>query len=245
MRYEGVLTRLGFGQMAADLSRMAARVLRMGWVVDRRTLTGGLAAQSEMEVTAAWGLVAVSGVLTQSFADGPTADKLRESLPFLVVSAVVSVAAALLSAWSTAMSGWPTPQLEHAVSARSMPRLTVGVSNVLVAGEFYGWGSIVFRGYGRRVRLRGGQWEKLGTARAWYRTAPFLFVDEPAPASDLHAETVRFSACGHWPKSGTPLHWSRVGLPRQRQPTTSTSASSNPVGALHRSLATRESCRQP
>ncbi|MEU6934842.1 hypothetical protein AB0A05_37775 [Streptomyces sp. NPDC046374] len=75
-------------------------------------------------MTAAWGLVAVNGVLAQLFADGPTVDKLRDALPSLVVLGVTAVAGAVLSAWSTAMSGRLEPQVERAVSARYYTAVT-------------------------------------------------------------------------------------------------------------------------
>nr|WP_329832233.1 ATP-binding cassette domain-containing protein [Streptomyces sp. BE133] len=62
----------------------------------------------------------------------------------------------------------------------------------LVEGLPHGWDSIVFKGYERGVQLSGGQWQKLGTARAWYRSAPFLLVDEPTSALDPHAEIAAF-----------------------------------------------------
>lgn len=145
VHHEGALVRLGFGQMAAALPRMAGMVLRTGWEVDRRALAGVVAAQLGQGVTAAWGLVAVNGVLAQLFADGPTADKLREALPSLVVLAVLAVGTALLSAWSTAMSGRLEPQVERAVSARyyeAATRVEVEaterpeVQRVLEAGKF-------------------------------------------------------------------------------------------------------------
>ncbi|MGW1788234.1 ABC transporter ATP-binding protein [Streptomyces tubercidicus] len=145
VQYEGALTRMRFGQMAAALPRMVGMVLRTGWEADRRALAGVVAAQIGQGVTAAWGLVAVNRVLTQLFADGPTADKLRDALPSLVVLAVVSVGAALLAAWSTAMSGRLEPQVERAVSARyyaAVTRVEVEaterpeVQRVLEAGKF-------------------------------------------------------------------------------------------------------------
>ncbi|MEU0276337.1 hypothetical protein [Streptomyces sp. NPDC006307] len=96
--------------MAAALPRMVGMVLRTGWETDRRALAGVVAAQLGQGVTAGWGLVAVNSVLTQLFADGPTGDKLREALPSLVVLAVAAVATAVLSAWSTAMSGRLEPR---------------------------------------------------------------------------------------------------------------------------------------
>ncbi|MEZ7004816.1 ATP-binding cassette domain-containing protein [Streptomyces sp. AD55] len=136
---------MGFGQMAAALPRMANMVLRTGWQADPRALTGVVVAQIGQGVTAAWGLVAVNGILTRLFADGPTADKLREALPSLTVLAAVSVAAAVLAAWSTAMSGRLEPQVERAISARyyeAVTRVEVAaterpeVQRILEAGKF-------------------------------------------------------------------------------------------------------------
>ncbi|WVS76677.1 ABC transporter ATP-binding protein [Streptomyces sp. SS162] len=145
VRHEGPLTRLGFGHMAAALPRMVGMVLRTGWQTDRRALAGVVTAQLGQGLTTGWGLVAVNSVLTQLFADGPTADKLRDALPSLAVLAVTAVATAVLSAWSTAMSGRLEPQVERAVSARYYTAVThveveaterPEVQRVLEAGKF-------------------------------------------------------------------------------------------------------------
>ncbi|MEU2867211.1 ABC transporter ATP-binding protein, partial [Streptomyces mirabilis] len=145
VRHEGPLTRLTFGRMAAALPRMVGMVLRTGWETDRRAMAGVVASQLGQGVMAAWGLVAVNSVLTRLFADGPTADKLRDALPSLVVLAVTAVGAALLSAWSTAMSGRLEPQVERVVSARyyaAVTRVEVeaterpDIQRVLEAGKF-------------------------------------------------------------------------------------------------------------
>lgn len=145
VRHEGPLTRMKFGHMAAALPRMVAMVLRTGWQTDRRALAGLVAAQLGQGVTAGWGLVAVNSVLTRLFADGPTADKLRDALPSLVVLSVAAVATAVLAAWSTAMSGRLEPQVERAVSARYYTAVThveveaterPEVQRVLEAGKF-------------------------------------------------------------------------------------------------------------
>ncbi|MBU7598949.1 ABC transporter ATP-binding protein/permease [Streptomyces sp. P38-E01] len=107
-----------FGQMAAALPRMVGLVLRAGWSADPRALTGLVVSQVGLGLTTGVGLAAVNSVLTSLFADGPTADKLRQSLPALLVLAVVSIGAAVLSAWSTAMTGRLEPRVERAVSAR-------------------------------------------------------------------------------------------------------------------------------
>ena len=145
VRHEDALSRLGFGQMAVALPRMAGTVLRTAWEVDRRALAGLMTAQLAQGVTAAWGLVAVNRVLTQLFADGPTADKLRAALPSLLMLAVVSLGSAILAAWSTAMSGRLEPQVERAVSVRYYEAITrveveaterPEIQRVLEAGRF-------------------------------------------------------------------------------------------------------------
>ncbi|MDX3323293.1 MULTISPECIES: ABC transporter ATP-binding protein [Streptomyces] len=145
VRHVGPLTRLSFRHMAAALPRMVALVLRTGWRTDRRAMAGVVAAQLGQGVAAAWGLVAVNSVLTNLFAEGPTADKLRDALPALAALAATAVAAALLTAWSTAMSGRLEPQVERAVSARYYTAVTrveleaterPEVQRVLEAGRF-------------------------------------------------------------------------------------------------------------
>ncbi|WP_369201574.1 ATP-binding cassette domain-containing protein [Streptomyces sp. PU-14G] len=118
VEHEGAVARLRFVDMAAALPRMVGVVLRAGWETDPRALAGVVVAQFGQGLTTAFGLVAVNGVLGSLFADGPTGDKLRQSLPALALLAVVSVGMALLAAWSTAMSGRLEPQVERAVSLR-------------------------------------------------------------------------------------------------------------------------------
>ncbi len=119
VEHEGSVSRLRFGQMAAALPRMMGVVLRAGWETDPRALAGVVVvAQAGQGLTTAFGLVAINGVLGSLFANGPTDDKLRESVPALVLLALVSVGMAVLAAWSTALSGRLEPQVERAVSLR-------------------------------------------------------------------------------------------------------------------------------
>ncbi|NJQ06513.1 ATP-binding cassette domain-containing protein [Streptomyces lonarensis] len=50
------------------------------------------------------------------------------------------------------------------------------------------WSTLLSRVYQRGHQLSGGQWQKLGIARAAYRDAPVLVVDEPTAALDAKAE---------------------------------------------------------
>ena len=47
-----------------------------------------------------------------------------------------------------------------------------------------GWDTLLAREFWGGTNLSGGQWQRLGLARAWYRHAPVLMVDEPTSARD-------------------------------------------------------------
>ncbi|MDT0345883.1 ABC transporter ATP-binding protein [Streptomyces litchfieldiae] len=51
-----------------------------------------------------------------------------------------------------------------------------------------GWDTLLARGYQGGHQLSGGQWQRLGIARAHYRGAPVLIVDEPTAALDAKEE---------------------------------------------------------
>ncbi|WP_424887135.1 ABC transporter ATP-binding protein [Streptomyces sp. XH2] len=51
-----------------------------------------------------------------------------------------------------------------------------------------GWDTLLTKGYKGGRQLSGGQWQKLGIARARYRDARILIVDEPTSALDAKAE---------------------------------------------------------
>lgn len=221
VRHEGPLTRLGFGHMAAALPRMVAMVLRTGWQTDPRALAGVVAAQLGQGVAAGWGLVAVNSVLTELFAAGPTAGKLREALPSLVVLGVTAVVTALLAAWSTAMSGRLEPQVERAVSARYYAAVTgveveaterPEVQRMLEAGRFgtdsarnmlrlsVGVGNVVIGMAAAAVVLVSLHWALLpmllaiALPKGWGRFAPLAASTSPG--------------CTGWTTAGrSPLCW--------------------------------------
>ncbi|MFI0262422.1 ABC transporter ATP-binding protein [Streptomyces sp. NPDC017056] len=58
----------------------------------------------------------------------------------------------------------------------------------------HGWDSLVVKGFERGTELSGGQWQRLGGARARYREAPLMVVDEPTSALDPKAEIETFQA---------------------------------------------------
>lgn len=53
--------------------------------------------------------------------------------------------------------------------------------NTLIANEFFGG-----------VGLSGGQWQKVGLSRVFYRDAPILILDEPTSSLDPRAELATF-----------------------------------------------------
>ncbi|WP_165986393.1 ABC transporter ATP-binding protein [Streptomyces sp. YIM 98790] len=58
----------------------------------------------------------------------------------------------------------------------------------LIDGLPQRWSTLLSRVFQRGHQLSGGQWQKLGIARAAYRDAPVLVVDEPTAALDARAE---------------------------------------------------------
>ncbi|MFF4406886.1 ABC transporter ATP-binding protein [Streptomyces sp. NPDC001404] len=55
-----------------------------------------------------------------------------------------------------------------------------------------GWDTLLNKGYKGGHQISGGQWQRLGIARARYRDAPVLIVDEPTSALDAKAEAEVF-----------------------------------------------------
>ncbi|MGW1376083.1 ABC transporter ATP-binding protein [Streptomyces sp. NPDC002446] len=74
-----------------------------------------------------------------------------------------------------------------------------------VASLPHGWDSVVIKGFERGAQLSGGQWQRLGTARARYRDAPLLIVDEPTSALDPKAEIEAFRALRSLADQGTTV----------------------------------------
>ncbi|WP_263164785.1 ABC transporter ATP-binding protein [Streptomyces sp. SCSIO ZS0520] len=62
----------------------------------------------------------------------------------------------------------------------------------LVSGLPRGWNTLLARGYKGGHQLSGGQWQRLGLARAHYRAGDVLIVDEPTSALDARAEQQLF-----------------------------------------------------
>ncbi|WP_063804215.1 ABC transporter ATP-binding protein [Streptomyces roseifaciens] len=67
------------------------------------------------------------------------------------------------------------------------------------------WDSLVVKGFERGTQISGGQWQRLGSARARYRRAPLLIVDEPTSALDPKAEAEAFQSLRSLTDGGTTV----------------------------------------
>ncbi|MEV5508235.1 ABC transporter ATP-binding protein [Streptomyces orinoci] len=67
----------------------------------------------------------------------------------------------------------------------------------------HAWDSIALKGFERGVRLSGGQWQRIGIARAVYRRRDLLIVDEPTAALDPKAEIDMFDSLRSFTDDGT------------------------------------------
>jgi ATP-binding cassette subfamily B protein/ATP-binding cassette subfamily C protein len=56
-----------------------------------------------------------------------------------------------------------------------------------------GYDTVLAREFKEGAELSGGQWQRIAAARAFYRTAPLLIMDEPTAALDARAEYALFS----------------------------------------------------
>ncbi|WP_078658074.1 ATP-binding cassette domain-containing protein [Streptomyces rimosus] len=82
-------------------------------------------------------------------------------------------------------------------TAPTEERLTAGVRHAdaedLIEELPRGWGTLLARGYQDGHSLSGGQWQKLGIARAHFRGGQVLVVDKPTTALDAKAEQQAFA----------------------------------------------------
>ncbi|MGW1134300.1 ABC transporter ATP-binding protein [Streptomyces griseoluteus] len=96
---------------------------------------------------------------------------------------------------------WPfTARVNVAVGRSSVPmteeRLAAAVADAgaeeVVAGLPHGLDTLLARNFTGGHELSGGQWQRLGIARAAYRRGGILIVDEPTAALDARAELAVF-----------------------------------------------------
>ncbi|TCO62189.1 ABC transporter ATP-binding protein [Actinocrispum wychmicini] len=72
-----------------------------------------------------------------------------------------------------------------------------GRADEVVARLDHGWDTLLAREFWGGTALSGGQWQRMGLARAHYRNAPVVIFDEPTAALDPRAEVEVFDrVCG-------------------------------------------------
>jgi ATP-binding cassette subfamily B protein/ATP-binding cassette subfamily C protein len=67
-------------------------------------------------------------------------------------------------------------------------------ADVVIDGLAHGYETLLARQFKDGAELSGGQWQRIAAARAFYRTAPLLIMDEPTAALDARAEYALFSS---------------------------------------------------
>jgi ATP-binding cassette, subfamily B, bacterial len=94
-------------------------------------------------------------------------------------------------------TSWPVPAHQH-VAFGDVTRLgdldgAKAAADRAGATDFvekldHGWDTILNSGFPNGTDLSGGQWQRLAIARAFFRDAPLLIMDEPTAALDAKAE---------------------------------------------------------
>lgn len=75
----------------------------------------------------------------------------------------------------------------------------------LIAGLPEGYGTHLSKLFGPGVELSGGQWQRIATARAYFRESPVIILDEPTSAMDSWAEADWFARLQQLARGRTSL----------------------------------------
>ena len=96
-------------------------------------------------------------------------------------------------------ANWPLSVRHNITMGRELDdellRFAVSSSGaaVVIDGLTRGYDTLLARQFKDGAELSGGQWQRIAAARAFYRTAPLLIMDEPTAALDARAEYALFS----------------------------------------------------
>ncbi|MFG3103066.1 ABC transporter ATP-binding protein [Streptomyces sp. NPDC048182] len=121
-RHSDAFLELGLRAMVTRLPALLVSSLALARRADARAARTVLAAEAGRGVAQAVGLLAVNSVLGGLMTAGPVGERLRGSLPALVVLAVVTLAGALLRAASTHATGRLEPKVERVATERYLER---------------------------------------------------------------------------------------------------------------------------
>jgi len=96
-------------------------------------------------------------------------------------------------------ANWPLSVRHNITMGRDLDAdlLSFAVSSsgagVVIDGLAHGYETLLARQFKDGAELSGGQWQRIAAARAFYRVAPLLIMDEPTAALDARAEYALFS----------------------------------------------------
>ncbi|KOG55750.1 ABC transporter [Streptomyces virginiae] len=115
-RHDGYGMRLRFFTMVRRTPGLLAVAVRLAWSADRAALITVAMAEVVQGVASSVGLLFTNQVLTQLLGDGPTVQRLRESIPALTGVGIAMMVAATLASLSVAATGRLEPKVERLAS---------------------------------------------------------------------------------------------------------------------------------
>lgn len=113
--YDGAASKATVGQILARLPRIVRRIGRLAWAADRTATLAVVVLQLGTAAMTAFGLMASVAVLRELFAEGPTPDRVRASIPQLLGVVGFLAARALLEAGVAVAQARVTPKIRTAL----------------------------------------------------------------------------------------------------------------------------------